>query len=79
MRAEEAEEKSRLEADRKARDEQRAEAARAEEEATQMRKLAEQMAEQRKNMKVTKKKTDEKGQKVVETSVDALASLSFVL
>jgi translation initiation factor 3 subunit A len=68
---EEAEEKARLQADATRRDAERDQREREQEEAAQRRKLAEQMAEQRKALKVTKKKGGEGGK--VETDVDKLA------
>jgi len=69
QREEEAEEKKRLTEDATRREAEREEKARAEEEQAQMRKLAEQMAEQRATMKVAKKKGADK----VEKDVDTLA------
>ena len=68
----EADEKSKLDIDRSMRAANKEQKERDEAEAASMRELAEKMAEQRKNMKVTKKKVDEDGKKV-ETSVDELA------
>ena len=71
QREEETEEKARLAAEAQRRDAERAERERAEEEAAAMRKLAEQMAEQRKNMKVAKKRGEAAK---VETDVEKLAN-----
>mmetsp|Transcript_36838 Transcript_36838/g.60994 ORF Transcript_36838/g.60994 Transcript_36838/m.60994 type:complete len:1068 (+) Transcript_36838:75-3278(+) len=72
QRKEEAEEKERLASEARKRDKEREEKERLEEEAAQMRKLAEQIAQQRKDMKVTKKKTGDAADKV-ELNVDKLA------
>ena len=71
QREEEAEEKARLASEAQRRDVERLQKERDEEEAAQMRKLAEQVAEQRKEMKVTKKKGQDPSTKV-ETDVDKL-------
>lgn len=73
QREEEDEERTRLEADANRRDADRERREREEEEAGARRKLAEQMAEQRKNLKVTKKKAWGEGGGKVETDVDKLA------
>jgi translation initiation factor 3 subunit A len=76
-REEELEEKARLKAEAIKRDSDRATKEAKEEEAVAMRKLAQQMVEQRQNMKITKKKgwgaTDGGAKKKVETDVEALA------
>ena len=71
QREEEAEEKARLASEAQRRDVERLQKERDEEEAAQMRKLAEQVAEQSKEMKVTKKKGQDPSTKV-ETDVDKL-------
>ena len=73
QRAEEEEEKARLQADAERRDAERENRTREEAEAAERRKLAEQMAEQRKTMKVAKKKGWGEGGGKVETDVDKLA------
>jgi len=73
QRAEEEEEKARLQADAERRDAERETRTREEAEAAERRKLAEQMAEQRKTMKVAKKKGWGEGGGKVETDVDKLA------
>lgn len=73
QRAEEEEEKARLQADAERRDAEREHRTREEAEAAERRKLAEQMAEQRKTMKVAKKKGWGEGGGKVETDVDKLA------
>ena len=70
QREEEEEENKRIALDAARRDADREAAARKEEDDAAMRKLAEQMAEQRQNMKVTKKKGE--GVKKVETNADEL-------
>lgn len=77
-REELAEEKARLRAEAVKRDSDRASKEAKEEEAVAMRKLAEQMVEQRQHMKIAKKKgwgtVDGGAKKKVETNVDTLAN-----
>ena len=72
LKAEEDEEKARIAADQAKRAEEKLAAAQKEAEEAEQRKLAEQIAEQRKGMKVAKKTVD--GKRVVDTSVDKLAT-----